>query len=117
MLQGKRVLVVEDEPIVAMMVEDMLADLGVAVVGPATTLEEALSLARADRLDAAVLDVNLNGERSAPVAAVLQSRGVPFVFATGYGPGERDEHPTAPVVQKPYRGDQMAEALRRIMGG
>src|ERR1700733_14313569 len=84
-LTGLRVLVVEDEPIIAMMLEDCLGDLGCSVAAVASRLNDALKQARALDLDAGVLDVNLAGELSYPVAEVLRDRTVPFLFATGYG--------------------------------
>jgi CheY-like chemotaxis protein len=83
-LSGRRVLVVEDEMIVAWLLQDMLADLGCAVVGPAARVAQALAMIDAEAIDAAVLDVNLNGQKSYPVADALAARGVPFVFSTGY---------------------------------
>lgn len=104
---------VEDEPIVGMLLEDMLLDLGVAVIGPAATLAEALALTGEGGLDAALLDVNLGGERSYPVAEALAARGVPFLFLTGYGeaawPGGGE------TIQKPYRSDQIAAGLERVL--
>ena len=105
-------LVVEDEPLVAMMVEDMLVDLGWTVVGPASSLEEALRRAAEGGFDVALLDVNLNGERSDPVAELLRARGLPLVFATGYG-SSTSTNPAEPVLHKPYRADQLAAALER----
>ncbi|QND66650.1 response regulator [Mesorhizobium loti] len=80
-----RVLVVEDEALVAMLIEDMLLELGYEVLGPAMRLGPALEMARDEIFDLAVLDVNLANEQSFPVAQLLQERGIPFVFATGYG--------------------------------
>lgn len=114
-LAGKRILLVEDEPIVAMMVEDMLTELGAVVVGPASTLDRALALVEANDLDAALLDVNLGHERSHGVARLLAERGVPFVFATGYGDAGSDGFTDAPVIQKPYREEQLAAVLERAI--
>jgi DNA-binding response OmpR family regulator len=116
LLEGKRILVLEDEPLVAMLLEEMLLDLGCEVVGPAYSLREGERLAREAPLDAAVLDVNVNGEMSDPVAEVLRSRGVPFVLATGYGLSA----PTAaggdvPVLQKPYPAGKLEAALRELL--
>jgi CheY-like chemotaxis protein len=94
-LSGRRVLVVEDETMVAWLLEDMLADLGCAVVGPAAHVNQALAMLDAEALDAAVLDINLNGQKSYPVADALAARGVPFVFSTGYN---KDSLPTATKV-------------------
>jgi CheY-like chemotaxis protein len=115
-LAGKRVLLVEDEPAVAMMVEDMLADLGCVPVGPALRLEEALDLARTADFDAAVLDVNMGGRTSGGVAAALATRGLPFLFATGYGrAGVPEGWAGAVVLQKPYTQVGLAEALEQCL--
>jgi CheY-like chemotaxis protein len=115
-LQGKRVLVVEDEALLALFLEDMLGDAGVEVVGPAGTLEAGLELAEAEALDAAVLDINLNGLRSFPIADRLHARGVPYVFATGYATEAPGGSGGAPVVLKPYKDEDVQEALRRALG-
>ena len=103
-LSGRRILVVEDEMIIAMLLEDMLADLGCEVIGVASRVAMALAMIEnGTPFDAAVLDVNLNGEKSYPVAAALAARGVPFAFSTGYdGRGMDREYSRIPVVQKPY---------------
>ena len=85
-LAGRRILVVEDEMMIAMLVEDMLAELGCAVVGPAHALDTALEFARTElALDAALLDVNLAGQPVFAVADALREKGVPAIFSTGYG--------------------------------
>src|ERR1700761_7215194 len=81
-----RILVVEDEAMIAMLIEDMLSDLGCVPVGPAYNAEQALELIRSERFDAAILDVNLGGQRTTPVAEALHRKSIPFFFATGYGP-------------------------------
>ncbi|RAI57215.1 response regulator [Roseicella frigidaeris] len=114
-LTGRRVLVVEDEALVAMLVEDALLDAGAAVVGPAATVSEALSLLSKENPDVAVLDLNLAGETSTPVADVLAQRGVPFVVATGYGAeGLPPSHAHVPVLAKPYDPDDLTAALGRL---
>lgn len=115
MLDGKRILVVEDEPLIAMMVEDMLAELG-AVIGPAGSLAEALLLAE-EQIDAALLDVNLEGERVYPVAERLTVRGVPFVIATGYGATGNDWQGRAPTIEKPYRRTDLQAAFDQALNG
>ena len=80
-----RVLVVEDEAIIAMLVEDMVLEFGSEVVGPVAKLDDALELARFAELDAAILDINVGGSVVFPVADILSERGIPFIFATGYG--------------------------------
>jgi PAS domain S-box-containing protein len=115
-LKGLRVLIVEDAALLAMELDAALSDAGAEVVGPAYALEEALKLVE-QPLDAAVLDANLNGHQVTPAAERLRARGVPFVFATGYGeaggaPGGFD----APIIRKPYDVAVVAEAVARLVG-
>jgi DNA-binding response OmpR family regulator len=116
-LSGKRILVVEDEFVIAAMVVDMLEDNGAVVVGPAPTLEAALRSARETELDAAVLDINVGGRRSDPVAEALSGRGVPLVFATGYGEGAWAGAADAPVLTKPFTERALVAALSRVLKG
>src|SRR3954463_5672526 len=103
-----RILVVEDEMLVAMKIEDMLLDLGHEVAGLASRLSGALSLAREASFDAAMLDVNLAGDTGVAGAAVLAERGIRFVFATGYGPrGIAEPSRSRPVLQKPFRAAEL----------
>jgi len=114
-LTGLRVLVVEDEMMVSMLIEDMLAELGCEVVGPASRLEEAMRLAHEANLDCAVLDVNLGGRPIFPLADLLRERGAPFAFATGYGDaGLREVDRGSPVLQKPFREGDLARVLREL---
>jgi CheY-like chemotaxis protein len=111
-LAGLRVLVVEDEMMVSMLIEDMLSDLGCKVVGPASRLEEAIALVESHEIDCAVLDVNLGGQPIFPLADILRAKGAPFAFATGYGDaGLRDVDKGAPVLQKPFRESDLARVL------
>jgi CheY-like chemotaxis protein len=110
-----RILIVEDEMLVAMNIEDMLLELGHEVAGIASRLGPALTLAREGRFDVAMLDVNLAGERSFPVADLLIARGIPFVFATGYGPeGIDPKYRDRPVLQKPFRARDLAAAVTAL---
>lgn len=111
-----RVLLVEDEAIVCMVLEDMLADLGCEVVGTAARLDEALSLARTESFDAAVLDVNLDGKKSYPVADVLLERGTPFLFSTGYDKLQNG-YDGLPRLQKPFRLKELASTLAAVLRG
>ena len=116
-LEGWRVLVVEDETLVAMWVEDVLEEMGCVLAGSASRLDDALAKARVLSMDVALLDVNLAGEVSYPVAEVLRARRIPFVFATGYGsaglpPGLQG----VPVLSKPFQQDQLAAALLVAQG-
>jgi CheY-like chemotaxis protein len=117
-LKGRRILVVEDEMMIAMLVEDMLGELGCVVVGPANTLAEALELAGTESdLDAALLDVNLGGQPVFPVADAIRAKGVPSIFSTGYGDaGLRDVDRGAQVLQKPFRVGDLARALSAALG-
>jgi CheY-like chemotaxis protein len=113
---GKRILVVEDEPIVAMLLEDVILDLGLTVVGPASRLDEALRLAESESLDAAILDINLDGHRSYAVADALRARGIPYAFATGYGEAGLDAtHAGRPVLTKPYRQNDVDQLLTGLL--
>lgn len=112
--QGQRVLVVEDEVLISMLLEEMLADLGHEVVGPAARIDEALQLAREATIDAAVLDLHLNGVEAYPVADVLRARGIPFIFATGYGTGLAEGFSDVPTVQKPYDREDLERAVAAI---
>ena len=121
-LTGKRVLVVEDEALVSMLVEDELRDAGAEVVGPAPSVRDALRLVEAAAADgglsAAVLDINLSGQHVAPVADKLAALGVPFLFATGYRHDyARSLHTTAPVLHKPFDPRSLIVALEELMSG
>jgi CheY-like chemotaxis protein len=115
LLSGRRVLVVEDETLVLLMIEDMLSDLGCASVTAAATVDKALALIDAQVFDAAMLDINLNGNPSHPVADALIARGVPFVYVTGNTGGKsggvlRDQ----PVLKKPFKYEELVEVLTRL---
>jgi len=111
-----RVLVVEDEFLVAMMVEEMLDTLGFDVAGIAQSLTAAESAAESGAFDAAILDVNLNGAMSYPVAEILARRQIPFIFATGYGRTGMDEKfPEIPALEKPFERSDLEDALATIL--
>jgi CheY-like chemotaxis protein len=115
-LPGRRVLVVEDEMIVAWLLEDMLTELGCVIIGPAASVKQAVAMIDAQAIDAALLDVNLDGEMSYPVADALVARGVPFVFSTGYDKDRLlDGYRTFPVLQKPYHQSELRDALARLL--
>lgn len=113
-LAGKRVLVVEDEAIVAAMVEDMLIELGAVVIGPATSIKVGLELAATEKLDVAVLDMNIRGETVEPVAKELRARSVPIVFASGYGQSGPGRHQTEPAIEKPFTLEQLSNVLGNL---
>lgn len=119
-LQDRRVLIVEDEALVAMLLEDSLSEAGAEIVGSAGTVFEALRIiervAQDGELDAAVLDINLAGEPVTPVADQLAALGVPFVFATGYGTDcDMGGHAAAPVLHKPFATERLAAVLEAIV--
>ena len=114
--RSPRVLVVEDETLVSMLIEDMVGDCGGQVVDPAATFEQAIALALDEDLDLAILDVNMAGLVIYPVADILRHRGIPFMFVTGYDPGivplrYRHEH----VLSKPFSHDTFREAFDTVV--
>lgn len=116
-LHGLTVLVVEDETIVSLLVESMLADLGCGDVWYASGVQDALTLLNERTPDAAVLDVNLAGEPAYPIASRLAAADVPFVFATGYGAsGIHEDWTGRPVVQKPFQCEALGSALAQALG-
>ena len=107
------VLVVDDEPMIRMLIQDMLDDLGHTLAGEAARIDEALQLARQAEFDVAILDVDLNGQPIWPVAEVLVARGLPFVFATGYGQrGVPEPYRGTPTLGKPFDADALEQAIR-----
>ena len=113
---GKRVLVVEDEPMIRLLLDDMLADLGYTMAAEAGRLDEALAKANDGEFDVAILDVNLNGQPITPVVEVLVRRGVPFVFVSGYARrGIPQGHTNVPLLQKPFQSDGLASALAAVV--
>ncbi|MET1755968.1 response regulator [Novosphingobium sp. RD2P27] len=113
----RRILVVDDEMLVAMMLEDMLADLGYEVVGPCSTLNEALECASTEQLDCGIIDLNLGrGVLSTPVADVLNARGVPFLLATGYGANaQTDALGHSGLLGKPFSTSDVEAALKSLL--
>lgn len=116
-LRGRRVLVIEDEMLVAMEFEGLLQRQGCTVLGPARTVDRALALLDHEQPDAALLDLNLNGEPATAVAVALRTRGVPFVLVTGYGEAQSSEPELqgAPRVDKPVNHYALVRALAQVM--
>jgi CheY-like chemotaxis protein len=111
-LNGLRILVVEDEAAISLLLEDMLLDFGCEVIGPAARLSAALDAVAREQVDLAILDVNVAGEPIYPVAEALAERSVPFVFSTGYGSaGIRDSFRDRPVLQKPFAQHDLKQKL------
>ncbi len=112
---GRRVLVVEDESMIRLLLDGMLSELGYTMAGEAGRLDEAVALAKEGEFDLAILDVNLNGQPVTPVVEILLQRKVPFVFASGYGRrGIPDGCPEAPLLQKPFQSEALARALAQL---
>jgi CheY-like chemotaxis protein len=102
-LAGRTALVVEDEGAIALLIEDMLADLGCEIVASAAEIGKACVLARTVSVDFAILDLNLNGASAIPVARILRERHIPFVFSTGYGAGGvSEDFAFYPLLAKPF---------------
>ncbi|MGC2083733.1 MAG: response regulator [Bradyrhizobium sp.] len=116
-LTGLRVLVVEDEGAVALLIENMLEELGCHVTASVATLAKAQSAARADSFDFALLDINLDGELVFPVAEILKSRQLPFMFSTGYGRmGVPEAFRECDVLNKPFTIDELSTKLQSMFG-
>jgi len=112
----KRVLIVEDDVMIRMLIEDMLDELGYTATAQAAKIGEAMAAARNADIDLAILDINLNGDTTGPVAEVLASRAKPFIFATGYGehvvpPEFRDR----PLLKKPFQIDGLRRSLEAAL--
>ena len=115
LLSGRRVLVVEDEMMVLMMIEDMLSDLGCESVTAAATTDQAIDLINAQVFDAAMLDMNLNGTKNSSIADALAARGVPFIFSTGYSHNIMEDYPDRPILKKPFQFEELAAILTRLL--
>ena len=115
---AKRILIVEDDVLLAWHLEDLLTTLGHDVIGPATRVALAMELARESEIDLAVLDINLAGTKSFPVADILCQRGIPFAFATGYGAeGLVDGYRDFPVLRKPYSQEDLEHTIAQVIRG
>jgi CheY-like chemotaxis protein len=111
-LKDLRVLVVEDEALIALQLEDMLMELGCAVIGPASRVGRALELLDGEPVEAAVLDLNIAGELVYPVADELRSRGLPYIFVTGYGTsGLSEPYRSRPILEKPFARRELLRAM------
>ena len=116
-LAGRRVLIVEDSPLIAAVLEDMLSDMGCAVVGPTGNMAFAVDLAKAEQLDAAIIDLNIRGGKVYPVAEVLRDRNVPFLLASGYADWTlREDFKDRPRLTKPYTAETVQQKLLQLLG-
>ncbi|MBB2971457.1 response regulator [Mesorhizobium sp. RMAD-H1] len=115
-LAGLRALVVEDEGLVALLIEGMLEELGCEVAVSVATLAEAITAATHETLDFALLDVNLDGQSVFPVAEILRTREIPILFSTGYGRvGVPDAFKEYPVLSKPFEAEELEQQLRSAL--
>lgn len=113
--KGLRIFLVEDEPVIRMMVVDMLEELGHTIAGEAGKVDQAIELAQSTDFDIAILDVNLDGDLVTPVAELIEARGLPIIFATGYGAwGVPEEFQDCAALQKPFELKALAAALNSI---
>jgi DNA-binding response OmpR family regulator len=116
-LDGLRILIVEDNPYIAMALEDMLSEQGLVIAGVAGNLDDALLLAASASLDLALLDVNLGDKKIDPVAEALVARGTPFIFTTGCGrAGLPESFLDRPIVEKPFYIEEILQTLRAVFG-
>jgi CheY-like chemotaxis protein len=112
----RRILVVEDEFLIRMLLEDMLADLGYALAGVAGRVDEASEMVKSLEFDLAILDVNLDGHDVYPVADLIAGRGLPFMFVTGYGGrGLPEKYRNRPTLQKPFQLDELKNTLGQLL--
>jgi DNA-binding response OmpR family regulator len=115
-MAARRVLVLEDEPLIAMMMRDWLADLGCETLGPVETVQAALALIESKPPDAAILDISLGAEDCYPVADKLQDQAVPFAFATGrVGDNIVSRHEAAPRLAKPFNFEAVSDVISRLL--
>jgi CheY-like chemotaxis protein len=114
--KSPRIFLVEDEALVGMLVRDYLEELGCAVEGPVSDLNEAVKAAKTCNFDAAVLDLNLGGASAYPLAELLQGHGIPFMFVTGYArDGIEERFSSAPILRKPIEREALETALRTVL--
>lgn len=114
--QGLQVFIAEDESLIAMLLEDILDDLGFSIAASVPTLREALDQAAVVQADVAILDINLGGDPIFPVAEQLAARNIPFIFASGYGATTLpDEWRMRPTLPKPFTSEQVAQALQNAV--
>ena len=116
-LHGRRILVVEDSPVVADACDDLLRDMGCVIVGPAANMAAALQLATEEEIDAALVDINIRGGKAFPVLRILNERGIPFLLASGYADWSMpEEWQDRPRLAKPYSPNLLRESLIDLLG-
>jgi CheY-like chemotaxis protein len=116
LLSGRSILIIEDEMLILMMIEDMLADLGCESIAVASKIGQAMTLIDGQDFDTAMLDMNLNGIESYPIADALTARGVPYFFSTGNSlTNVKDDYRDQDVLKKPFTFDQLSNMLSRSL--
>ena len=115
-LAGRRILIVEDSPVVGPYTADLLSELGCEVVGPAPNMATARDLAENERFDAAIMDIHIRGERVFPLCDLLETKGVPFILTSGYADWQiPDKWEDRPKLNKPYKLDDVRAALAELL--
>jgi CheY-like chemotaxis protein len=115
-LDGRRILIVEDSPVVAVACEDMLREMGCVAIGPAINMAGAIQLATEEQLDGAIVDINIRGGKAFPVLRILADRGVPFLLASGYADWSMpEEWLESPRMAKPYSPALLRESLLKLL--
>ena len=116
-MQGKRILIIEDSPVVAPFTADVVEELGATVVGPAPNIASARQLIEEEQFDAALMDIHIRGERAFYLCDLLEAKGVPFVLTSGYADWQIPEKwQDRPRLQKPYTLQQVEGALNALLG-
>lgn len=112
-----KVLIVEDEMLIALMLKDMVTENGLTVEAIAKDLSSGLELARTSSIDLAILDINLNGKEAYPIADLLQKRGIPYIFSTGYGDAAiKDGFNHVTRIDKPFQQHNLVDAIANVLG-
>lgn len=115
-LPRRRVLIVEDDCLIALFLTDEISELGYAVVGPVRNLAEATSIAATSVLDGALIDIALGEQSALPVATILSDRHIPFAFTTGDNEGPEEAFPDVPILGKPFTTEELRHALEALLG-
>jgi CheY-like chemotaxis protein len=117
-MPNARLLIVEDEYLIRLLLEDMLVELGCSIAAVAANLDEGKKAAQTAEVDLAILDVNIDGDQVFPVADILKGRGLPYIFITGYGArGLPESYRATPTLQKPFQMQELKTTLARVLPG
>ena len=113
--KNKRVLVVEDEALIGMIIEEFLGGFGYSVVGPIENMQAAILLAATEKIDVAVVDINISGQVATVVADKLIERGIPFLFVSGYEKMRGARYASIPLLRKPFQPEDLRDAIERVL--